>query len=60
MAKKLLKTETSEGEPSVVPVFAVSGDVCLCLGNFEYLVESVLFVVCLGSNSQPHKELFYG
>lgn len=43
----------------MVPVFALSGDVCVCFGNFEYLVESVFFVACLGSNSEPHEELFH-
>lgn len=58
MVKQLLKTETSVGERSVALVFAASCDVCVCFGNFEYLVESVLFVACLGSNTPPHKELF--
>lgn len=58
MLKQLLKTETSVGERSVAPAFAASGDVCLCFGNFEYLVESVLFVACLGSNAPPREELF--
>lgn len=58
MVKQLLKTETSVGERSVAPVFAASGDVCVCFGNLEYLVESVLFVACLGSKAPPCEELF--
>lgn len=43
----------------MVPVFVVGGDVCVCVKNFEHVIESVLFVACLGSNSQPCEEPFY-
>jgi hypothetical protein len=59
MAKQFIKTETRAEEWSVLPVFTVRSDVCVRFRNFERLVESVLFVACLGSNSQPHEELFY-